>query len=225
MKKENFRRCCLSLFTTAMLTVAAMAQSESKLIPLERQREIELALSAAPEHLRQEAGVYVLQRGGYVKARDSKNGFNCAVLQGGNILGPICYDSEGSQTNMKADFRKRELLEQGKSDKEAAAMMDAEYKAGKLLAPRRSGVAYMLSPEFARIDPKTGKSSKVFPPHMMFYAPYLKNADIGAKPEHFNSHSQLFVLDEGKPGAYLIVVPNGHEARHAAGQTSPEKKR
>ncbi len=224
---DCFGRSVLKLALVAGLAVTASAQSGNTgtdLIKLEREREIALALTAAPEHLRNEAGVFVLQRGGYAKARDSRNGFNCLVLQGGNILAPICYDVEGSETNMKADMRSRELYEQGKSREEVEKIIDAEYRAGKLLAPRRPGIAYMLSPEFKRYDPKTGEGKQFFPPHMMFYAPYLKNSDIGAKSEHFNSHSHLFILDEGKPGAYMIVVPGGDEAHKAAAHDSGEKK-
>lgn len=191
-------------------TLPALAQAE-KWMPLERARETALALSAAPEHLQKEAGVYLLQKGGYVQARASKNGFNCAVLQGGNILAPICYDAEGSETNMKADFRRRALLEEGRSAAEVKQIMAAEYKAGKLLAPRRPGIAYMLSLEFKQYDPATGQGKQYFPPHVMFYAPYMKNSDIGALKEHFNSHSHVFILGEGEPGAYMIVTPQGQQ--------------
>lgn len=223
---DYFGRSLLMFACLAVLTISGLAQSgedgKTDRVKLEREREIGLALTAAPEHLRNEAGVYVLQRGGYVKARDSHNGFNCLVLRGGNILGPICYDAEGSETNMKADMRNRELLEQGKSRQEVEKIIDGEYRAGKLLAPRRPGIAYMLSPDFKRYDPKTGEGKQFFPPHLMFYAPYLKNSDVGSKPEHFNSHSQLFILDEGKPGAYMIVVPNVGDAH--GGHKSEEKK-
>jgi len=86
-----------------------------------------------------------------------------------------------------------------------------EYKAGKLIAPRKPGVAYMLSPDFKKHDSRTGQSMQVFPPHVMFYAPYVKNADIGALPEHFNSDKNVFVLNEGRPDAYFIIVPKEHQ--------------
>lgn len=89
--------------------------------------------------------------------------------------------------------------------------MAAEYKAGKLLAPRRPGIAYMLSLEFKQYDPATGQGKQYFPSHVMFYAPYMKNSDIGALKEHFNSHSHVFILDEGEPGAYMIVTPQGRQ--------------
>jgi len=56
---------------------AVSAQPLPELLP--REKEIALALSAAPEHLRYDAGVYVLERNGFVKVRSSTNGFTCIV--------------------------------------------------------------------------------------------------------------------------------------------------
>jgi hypothetical protein len=40
-------------------------------------------------------------------------------------------------------------------------------------------------------------------PHVMFYAPYLTNADIGANGKDPNAP---WILNEGSPHAYMIVV-------------------
>jgi len=196
-----------TVFIVGTLQLLATAQEKNAAMSMSREAEIELALSAAPEHLRKEATVYVLERGSYVKAREGSNGFSCLVVRFGAIIAPYCYDAEGSQTTMLADFRRAELMEQGKSLQEAERILAEEYKAGKLLPPRKPGVAYMLSPDFKKHDHQAGKSTPVFPPHVMFYAPYAKNSDIGALPEHFNSDSHIFVLNEGRPDAYFIVVP------------------
>lgn len=209
------------MLTVCLIALSALAQaqnSEATKWPLvEREREIAWALSGGPEHLRADAGVYVLQRGGYVRVRESRNGFNCLVNRVANITAPQCYDAEGSETNMKADMRRVELIEQGKSAAEASQIIKEEYRTGKLLAPRKPGITYMLSEEFVQTAPKTGERKQVFVPHLMFYAPYLKNADIGAQPEHHNSHDHPFVLGEGTPGAYIIVVPkDAKDSEHKA---------
>ncbi len=186
---------------------------ESKNIkPMPRDQEIAMALSAAPVHLRKDATVYVLENGKYAKVRKGTNGFHCLVVRFGDIIAPYAYDQEGAETLMQADFRRAELIAQGKKLQEAQKIIAKEFKSGKLIAPRRSGVAYMLSADFVRHDHKTGKESQVFPPHVMFYAPYLKNSDIGALPEHFNSPDHVYVLNEGQPGALLIVVPKSNPA-------------
>jgi len=69
------------------------------LIFLPQQQEIELALSAGPEHLRADATVYVFGKKGYEKVRSGKNGFTCMVNRDGNQSGdndlkPTCWDPE-----------------------------------------------------------------------------------------------------------------------------------
>jgi hypothetical protein len=90
--------------------------TSSQLLPelLPREKEIELALSAAPEHLRKAAGVYVLERNGFVKARESTNGFTCIVNRDHPLsLKPVCFDAEGTATILPKILRVGELLMQG----------------------------------------------------------------------------------------------------------------
>jgi hypothetical protein len=75
----------------------APSQTIPELIP--REKEIELALSAAPEDLCDGAGVYVFERNGYVKVRESTNGFTCIVNRDHSLsLKPACFDAEGTAT-------------------------------------------------------------------------------------------------------------------------------
>jgi hypothetical protein len=187
--------------------ISSLAQSNGKIEVMDREREIEMALSAAPEHLRKDATVYALERSGFVKIKEGTNGFSCLVTRSATETAPMCYDAEGSQTTLKADLRRARLRAQGKSEQEIESIIAGEYRAKKLLAPRRPGVAYMLSTEFKRHDHNTGKTTVIFGPHVMFYAPYMKNSDIGALPSHRGSQSQPWILNEGKPNAYIIVVP------------------
>jgi hypothetical protein len=53
-----------------------------------------------------------------------------------------------------------------------------------------------------------------FPPHLMFYGPYLTNTDLGSDG---NPAGPAFVAGEGTPHA-LIIVPIG--AHNSAGHTS-----
>ncbi len=180
-------------------------------VAYERAREIELALSAGPRHLRDKAGVYVLEKGRFEQARESANGFNCIVHRVGRIQAPECYDAEGSATTLRVVLREMQLALEGKAAAEIERVVAAEYASGRLLAPRRAGICYMLSREFVQHE-HGGAPKTVFPPHLMFYAPNLSNADIGAQPEHFNNPAFPFVLSQGKPYAYIIVVPRDMEA-------------
>ena len=165
-----------------------------------------MALSAAPEYLRRRAGVYVLAKEGFKKVRESENGFNCLVeRQGVNGKTPVCYDEEGSATTLKARLRYMQLVQQGRDEREVERIIGDDYRAGRLQAPCRAGIAYMLSPEFTDQDPKTGTIRVLHLPHVMIYTPYPKNADIGVPAERVRSQSNACVLNEGRPGAYIIV--------------------
>jgi hypothetical protein len=69
---------------TGILLGALGADAQTPLL-MEQSREVEMALSSAPEDLRAGAGMYVLQSKGFVKVRDSRNGFNC----GGAAIRPF----------------------------------------------------------------------------------------------------------------------------------------
>src|SRR5215813_15490522 len=91
----TFRNCLCKLATLAFLAGSAwsaqaqdaktpypnMAPLEQYLIP-DRNAEIALAQSAAPESISREAEVLVLTRHGYETAVKGKNGFVCIVERG-----------------------------------------------------------------------------------------------------------------------------------------------
>jgi hypothetical protein len=52
-----------------------------------------------------------------------------------------------------------------------------------------------------------------FPPHLMFYAPNMKNSDIGSDG---SPASPVFVVNESTPHA-LMIVPVGAGGAHSHG--------
>ena len=191
----------------AMLLSALLAAGEPMtVVELPAAEEVEMALTAAPDHLRAQAGVWRLAGDGYVQTRPSANGFNCLVSRDQNRgLAPVCYDREGSGTLLHADIARGRLLRQGRSEAEIDAEIDRQYADGRLIAPRRGGVAYMLSPHFTQ-DAQGGGREQIYPPHLMFYAPYMTDADIGSADAWRYSTSRPWVLNPGKPNAYVIVA-------------------
>jgi hypothetical protein len=187
--------------------------TSSQLLPelLPREKEIELALSAAPEHLRKAAGVYVLERNGFVKARESTNGFTCIVNRDHPLsLKPVCFDAEGTATILPKILRVGELLMQGVPMSQIDKEIAEGFHTGKYISPRRAGVAYMLSGDIRNYNPRTGKVES-FPPHVMFYAPNLTNADLGTTPEALAKDPSLpFVAYQG-PQGYIIVLAGGRQ--------------
>lgn len=180
---------------------------------LTREQEMELATSGAPEHLRKDCTVYALEGKKYAKVREGKNGVTCVVYRDASDASePICYDEEGARSNMKVDMKRSELRKQGVTEEEIQKKIDDGYKTGEFKAPQRSGVVYMLSDRNFIFNPN-GKAAH-YPPHFMFYAPYLKNSDIGARKEDFGSTTTPWILNEGTAEAYIIVVPGGTPHQH-----------
>jgi hypothetical protein len=187
---------------------------------LPREREIELALKAAPVHLRNDATVYVFGKIGYEKVRGGANGFNCIVNRdgiqnGSNALYPTCWDSEGSKTILPVMLRVGELLAQHKSAAEIKRDIDADFEQGRFDSTAKASIAYMLAGD-VKFDPKTGTlSDTVFPPHYMFYAPGVTNADIGMSKEA-TTPGLPFVYSgySGGTRTGYIIVMAGESASH-----------
>jgi hypothetical protein len=184
----------------------ATGQSPPKVLP--RAEEMELALSAAPEQLRAGAGVYVLESTGFVKVRSTSNGFTCIVNRDApRAIKPVCYDAEGTATILPKVLRVGEMLMQGRPLADIDSMIAAGFRDGTFIAPRRPGVAYMLSEHIQNANPITGKVSG-FPPHLMFYAPNLTDADLGTTPAAMKANPFLpFIAYQG-PHGFMVVVPD-----------------
>jgi len=181
------------------------AQSEQIPELLPRDKEIEIALSAAPAHLRAGVTVYVLERNGYTIARKGSNGFTCLVHRDHPMnQKPTCWDREGSETIVPAVLREGELLMQGKTVPEVKAEIQRGFDSGKFIAPRHPGVAYMLSNSNRLYNPQT-KQVGIFPPHVMFYAPNLTDADIGSKGD--GAGGLPFIAYQGPHGYMITLVP------------------
>jgi hypothetical protein len=170
-----------------------------------RDVQVALALAAGPP-VSQGAAVYILGATGYVKAREGTNGFTCLVdrLRADSIA-PTCFDAEGSATTVKALFFREEQRALGKDDERITSEIDEGYKTGRFLAPRKPGIAYMLSNYNYLFDPES-KSIFHFPAHVMFYGPYLTAKDVGTGP------GAPDLTRPGLPDNMMVVIPAGsHE--------------
>jgi len=170
---------------------------------MDQQKEIALALSACPSFVASKAGVYVLDKSGYVNVRESQNGFTAIVQHSMPISQePQCMDAEGTRTFLPRYLKVAEWRAQGKSANEIKLLVADAFAKGIFQPPARPGVDYMLSTE--NIVPLDEKGTVGhFPPHVMFYGPYLTNADVGSDG---NLAGPTFVAGEGSPHA-LIIVP------------------
>jgi hypothetical protein len=163
--------------------------------------EMTLALSALPAGMREAAGVYVLRPSGYVKVRESRSGVHCLLSRSRpDTQEPICWDREGSETILPLALAKAEWRAAGATDAEIEKREREGFAAGRFLAPRKGGISYMLSSENWVHN---GQKVVKYFPHVMFYAPYATNADIGSDGK---DPYAPWVLNPGTPHAYIIIV-------------------
>jgi hypothetical protein len=175
---------------------------------LPRALEIELALSAAPTHLRDGATVWVLDKSGYAIAKKGGNPFACVVSRRAGDLFPVCWDAEGTRSLLPLDVEDAQLRLSGKSGSEIEAIVMERFKSGQYHAPSRAGIAYMLSPIRYRIDEHGGVTRTTSNPHLMFYGPNLTDSDIGGVRGAF-----VFINRVGPDG--MMIVPVGQKEREA----------
>jgi hypothetical protein len=187
--------------------VAAFAQTETPKpaydFSLPREERIKLAESAAPPEISGQATVYLLEQTGYVKIREGTNGFSCLVDRQSPLnLEPACFDAEGSATTLATRIFVEEQRAKGRSEEQINAEIAERYKSGKFKAPGKPGIVYMMSDKGFLFIASANKLVPI-PPHLMFYAPYATDKDIGSPP---GARNMPKVIRPGQPDAYIIVV-------------------
>src|SRR5712672_1239543 len=125
----------IAVILALIVSVTAAARSQqtakgaNKIEPLPRDLEIQLALSALPPHLRDNATVYVLNpEKGFEVARKGTNGFHALVARTGDdtfrgswpftkyrddILYPISFDEAGAKAQMRIFLDAAEMQAKG----------------------------------------------------------------------------------------------------------------
>src|SRR5581483_5787715 len=157
----------ISIISFLLFSLSATAQNSqvangNKVDALPRDLEIQLALSALPPHLRDNATVYVLNPDkGFEIARQGTNGFHAFVARTGDdsfrgtwpltkyrddILYPISFDEAGSKAQMRVFFDAAEMQAKGTAPEELKKLIQQRYKTHYYKRPERAGVSYMLSP-------------------------------------------------------------------------------
>jgi len=96
-------------------------------------------------------------------------------------LEPTCFDSEGSVTTLLTRLYVEEQRAKGKNEEQIHADIEKGYKTGKFKAPRKPGIVYMMSGSVYIYISENNQIVHV-PPHLMFYAPYATDKDIGSPP-------------------------------------------
>jgi hypothetical protein len=172
-----------------------------------REEKIKLAEAAAPPEISSKATVYLLERTGYEKVSDGTNGFSCFVDRQTPLnCEPTCFDAEGSATTLPTRLYAEEQRAKGKTEEQIAEEITDGYKTGKFKAPAKPGIVYMMSDQGYLLDSGANRVVHI-PPHLMFYAPYATEKDIGSPPPAPN---MPHLIRAGQPDAYIIVIPGEH---------------
>jgi hypothetical protein len=135
--------------------------------------------------------VYLLDpKSGYRVARQGTNGLSCLVERTAwemaefrdDIYIPLCYDAAGFDGHFKAIIDAAALRAQGLDTAALKAEVEKRYRNKTYRAPQKPGLSYMIAPVMRTIGPPDLQVHTMAMPHLMFYAPFVTNQDIGAQP-------------------------------------------
>jgi hypothetical protein len=164
----------------------SMARLEQYLIA-DRNAEIALARSAAPESISQDAEVLVLGRHGYETAVKGKNGFVCVVQRSWTapidhpdfwnpkLRAPICFNPPAARSYLPLVIKKTELILAGQSKAQMFDSITAAFDKKELPAQEPGAMCYMLSRQ-GYLSDRDGH----WHPHLMFFVPQTDAVTWGA---------------------------------------------
>ena len=187
MKTQN-------LIALVALGIASAVQARDP-APLERmpvELETRLALAAVPPALRADATVYLLDpQKGYVLSVRGTSGVACLVERTqwelndfrDDLFVPLCYDAAGVPTYLKMIMDTAELRAKGWTAGAVKAEIEKRWANKTYQVPNRPGLSYMVAPIMRTLGPPDMTVHTMAMPHLMFYAPFAINEDIGAKPK------------------------------------------
>jgi hypothetical protein len=143
---------------------------------MDRDAEIALARSAAPDAISHDASVIVLTRHGYETAVEGKNGWVCWVGRGWmamfdhpefwnpKVRAADCLNPPAARTVLPYAYKRTELLLAGHSKQEVIAAIKAAIDKKELPALEQGTVSYMMSKSSYLTD--NGDHDV---PHLMFF--------------------------------------------------------
>jgi hypothetical protein len=198
----------------------------------DRNAEIALARSAAPESISQDADVLVLGRHGYETAVKGKNGFVCAVERGWmgpfngddaanfwnpKIRGAVCFNPPAARSILPLTYKRTEMILAGKSKAQIIDALKVAYEKKELPPLEPGAMSYMMSKEQYLSD--SGHHNWMA--HLMFYTPLMDGAVWGADVS--KSPIMLNPQFRGAPEPIdVFMVPAGRWSDGTADPVKPD---
>ena len=163
----------------------SMAPIEQYLMT-DRDAEIALARSAAPESISRDADVLVLGRHGFETAVKGKNGFVCVVERSWTsaadadfwnpkVRTPICWNAAAARSVLVRNIKRTDLILAGRTQAQTDEIIVAAVDKKELPAMESGAMCYMMSKQGYG-----GDTVAHWPSHLMFYFPQTDPAIWGA---------------------------------------------
>ncbi len=223
MKRQILRTIKARSFALVVLLSAAwQAQAQQaqtaylKMAPLDqylmadRDGEIALARSAAPESISHDAEVLVLGRHGYEAAVKGKNGFVCLVQRSWTagiddpdfwnpkLRAPICFNPPAARSYLPFEIKKTEWLLAGQSKAQMFESIKAGLDKKELPTPESAAMCYMMSKQ-GYLNDHDGH----WHPHLMFFLPRIDALTWGADLPG----SPILSADDPQDGLTVFLIP------------------
>ena len=196
---------------------------------MERNAEIALARSAAPESISADAEIMVLGNHGYENAVKGKNGFVCVVERSWTappdnpdfwnpkLRGPICFNAPAARSYLPLTIKKTELVLAGRSKAQMAEALSAAFDKKELPAIEPGAMCYMLSKQGYLSD-----SGGHWHPHLMFFVPLADPAAWGA--DATGSPILSAKVDQDRLTIFMVPVSQWSDGTADAPQVEPPAK-
>jgi hypothetical protein len=216
MKPKTFQ-----IALVVVLSAAWQAQAQDAKAPyphmapldqylMERDAEVALARTAAPDSISRDAEVMVLGRHGYETAAKGRNGFVCIVERSWmapidepefwnpKMRAPTCFNALAARYNVPIDIRKTESVLAGRSGAEMAEDLKTAFDKKELPPLEPGAMCYMMSKQ-GHLNDHAGH----WQPHLMFFVPETDTAAWGANLDG----SPILAMKDALDRYTLFLVP------------------
>ena len=196
----------------AKASYPTMAPLEQYLIA-DRDAEIALARSAAPESISQDAEVLVLRQHGYETAIKGKNGFVCFVQRSWaagpddpefwnpKLRAPICINPPAVRTFLPLIIKKTEWVLAGRSKAQISEELQAAFDKKDLPTLEPGAMSYMQSKQGYLSDRDSHGGH--WHPHVMFFVPLAEAQTWGANLQG----SPLLASQDAPERMTIFMIP------------------
>jgi hypothetical protein len=178
----------------------------------DRNAEIAMARSAAPESISRDAEVLVLGRHGYETAVKGTNGFVCIVERSWmdpvddpqfwstEELFPLCMNAPAARTHLLLTVKTTELALNGSSKDQLFDAIKTAFDKNELPMPEPGAMCYMMSKQ-----QYFGPKFKNAEPHLMFWFPktadMMWGAGVAGSPVYVHQYSPQPITE------FILLVP------------------